>query len=717
MPGEVSRNQPSPAVQQPRNVNAPATSGLGAKLSVFKGKVSSAFKSLRPGGAKATPKPLAQRSVQADTGALQAPMKQLRVLAQNQDKAEQRKIEDAKNQEIKKTVETNTELEAMRFQYRVNKYAPNHVKETSVKDGLQNAQGEFIVGSVWDQDSLKPAPLPAPTQQAKVLPEPQLNQILPHWAKMDPKETAEITALTKKLADNLDRLRTLDKRAEDRPADPQAIKLGAPGSGKSAIKEEKGALERENSEIGKKLGTKIADAYRQLPQKDQDAFALGSGGEFKERFWAFLRLAEPKLPKFEYKGKASDYEGSDAFDKSREKDILDTITRSAKSQLSNRVDQGSTKVQLELEGVKYETPRDILFQGAKYTYERALGAGGGGIAFLYKNEQGDGIVMKKQRQFESPFDPETMDAFKELNTHLALMGENGEGHENLLKLKGVVVHPDGYPLAILELAKGGDVQGLVGRPAEFGKPPSTDPEDLGTLGVAEKQGLISPHAANLVKLAVLKESIKGMVHLQEELGARHADIKPSNIFLSGDGKVKLADFGTTRLELQNQQERGEPGTLSYQPPEVLLNAKKEGGGIINAKADTWAIGVMAHEIFLKKLPIDGKDKWAMIRNMTAYGERGASDEGRAYLTKLGEDYDKTAMVQGVSSLDRLLNAMMHPDPEKRPALSEVLNSSLFNDLGQGENDLTPKVQELIAALQTKPQDPVLIKQKSDALGS
>lgn len=705
MPGEVSRNQPSHAAQQPHGVNAPATSGLGAKLSVFKGKVSSAFKSLRPGGAKPPAKPLTQRSVQQDTGALQAPIKQLRALAQNQDKAEQRKIEDAKNQEIKKTVETNTEIEAMRFQSRVNKYAPHHVKETSVKDGLQSAQSEFLVGSIWDQDSLKPASLPEPTQQAKVLPEPQLKEILPHWAKMDPKETAEITALSKKLASNLDRLRTLDQRAENRPSDPQAIKLGAPGSDKSSIKEEKEALYRENREIGEKLGTKIADAYKQLPQKNQDAFALGSGGEFKERFWALLRFAEPKLPKFEYKGKESDYMGDEtAYDKSHAKSMLDVITRSAKAQLSNQV-------------VKDTGPNpDIIFQGSKYTCERKLGEGGGGIAFLYKNSEGDAIVVKQPRSFYDPHDDVTRNAFEELNTHMALMGENGEGHENLLKLKGVVVHPEGYPLAILELAKGGDVEGLVGRPAEIGKPPSTNPKDLGTVEVAKQQGLVSPHAANLVKLAVLKESIKGMVHLQEELGARHADFKPSNIFLTGDGKVKLADFGTTKLELQNQQGYSESGTLAYQPPEVHLNGDK-GGGIINAKADTWAIGVMAHQIFLKTLPLDGKNQREMIKNITAYGERGASEEGRAYLTKLGENYDKTAQVQGVSSLDRLLNAMMNPDPEKRPALSEVLNSSLFNDLGHGENDLTPKVQELIAALQGKPQDPDLIKQKSDALGS
>ena len=73
-------------------------------------------------------------------------------------------------------------------------------------------------------------------------------------------------------------------------------------------------------------------------------------------------------------------------------------------------------------------------------------------------------------------------------------------------------------------------------------------------------------------------------------------------------------------------------------------------------------------------------------------------------------------MQGVTALDRLLNAMLHPDPEKRPLLSDVLQSAVFDDLGRGATDRTPAVRELLAALSAKPMDDTLVKQKADALG-
>lgn len=657
------------------------------------------MRALRPGGARNLAPPLARHSVQAEPGVVPAPMQQLRGNGGRPDEAE-------RNREIRATVATDNAIEGQKIKRFVNSKLPHHVSETVEKNGLKSAEANIVVGAAWDQDALKPAPLPEPIRPANPIAPPQLAQIGPVMAQWDPREHAELSQLAKRLEGLIERLHVLDAPERHPEVDPHAFKLPSSPERKFDVEAARQRITTEMNQIADQIGEKIGQAYRTRPQREQDTFAVHPGGEFKEQLWAMLRFAAPKLPPYVYKGPDADFGRYPRRDISHAKCILDRITLSARTGLSNHV--------VPKEGEAQETP-DIMFKGALYHCERELGKGGAGVALLYKNDQGDAIVVKVQKETDVIGTEETRVAFEELGTHLALMGENNEGHPQLLGLKGVVIHPSGYPMGIMELAGGGDVDGLIGVPQRANQPPATDLKHTGTLGAACRQGLVSPQAAHLVKLVVLQQALLAMARFQEELGAYHGDFKPGNLLLSADGQLKLADFGTAQLLLEKEQTGPENGTVAYQAPEIHLNEANR-GGTLTAKADTWSIGVMAHHLFKTGLPFNHENQLKIGSVVAEYGQKGATEEGRAYLSKLGENYDRTEMVQGVSATDRLVNAMLHPDPTKRPALSEVLKSSLFHDLGHGENDLTPKVQELIAALQSKPQDPALIKQKSDALG-
>jgi|CXWL01.1.fsa_nt_gi serine/threonine-protein kinase len=85
-------------------------------------------------------------------------------------------------------------------------------------------------------------------------------------------------------------------------------------------------------------------------------------------------------------------------------------------------------------------------------------------------------------------------------------------------------------------------------------------------------------------------------------GIVHRDVKPDNVMLLTDGRLKLVDFGLARsAETPPLTERGVTvGTADYLPPEAY---RGEGSG---PAADLWALGVMLYELLAGRRPFGGE---------------------------------------------------------------------------------------------------------------
>ena len=98
---------------------------------------------------------------------------------------------------------------------------------------------------------------------------------------------------------------------------------------------------------------------------------------------------------------------------------------------------------------------------------------------------------------------------------------------------------------------------------------------------------------------IIRQLLDGLQHAHAE-GVVHRDVKPSNILINIDGRIKISDFGIARIETSQLTHAGDViGTPHYMAPEQFL------GQDVGAPADLFSVGVIAYELLAGRKPFAG----------------------------------------------------------------------------------------------------------------
>ena len=113
-----------------------------------------------------------------------------------------------------------------------------------------------------------------------------------------------------------------------------------------------------------------------------------------------------------------------------------------------------------------------------------------------------------------------------------------------------------------------------------------------------KEAPMSPSRA----LALLEPVVSALA-AAHRAGLVHRDVKPENVLIADDGRVKVADFGLAKAVSATTQHTATGvliGTVSYIAPELVVEGRSD------ARADVYAVGVILHELLTGSKPHQGE---------------------------------------------------------------------------------------------------------------
>ena len=206
-------------------------------------------------------------------------------------------------------------------------------------------------------------------------------------------------------------------------------------------------------------------------------------------------------------------------------------------------------------------------------YEIISRVGGGGMADVYKakDHKLNRMVAVKVMKAEFKEDPTFITKFRKEAQAAA-----GLSHPNIVNVYDVG-DDNGLYYIVMGLVEGITLKDYITRKGKLSVKEST------SIAIQVSLGLQAAHNRGII----------------------HRDVKPQNIIISTDGKVKLSDFGIAKATNSNTITSNVMGSVHYSSPEQVR------GGFSDAKSDIYSLGVTLYEMVTGKVPFDGETSVAI----------------------------------------------------------------------------------------------------------
>jgi serine/threonine-protein kinase len=147
-------------------------------------------------------------------------------------------------------------------------------------------------------------------------------------------------------------------------------------------------------------------------------------------------------------------------------------------------------------------------------------------------------------------------------------------------------------------------------------------------------------------------SALGVAHRK---GVIHGDVKPANILITGDGRVKLMDFGMARLASLDSKDTSLRGTPAYWCPEQIVGKPQD------ARSDLFSLGVVLYEMVTGKRPFDAESLQAICSRVLSS-------------TPLPASHANTSVP---AAFDEVIARCLAKDPAARYAVADALAEELY----------------------------------------